>query len=241
MSGSRLGRREISLNLIHCAILAIVSLETVSVSHMRDSHSYGISTVRNHIIAVYPGSFCPPTIGHTDVVVRAAEHYDKLIWAIGVNSAKVCFLTVNERLDMLREIVNDLKGEGLNNIEVDAFEGSAIRYTERIGANFILRGLRNTSDLQFELDMATANRGISKKVETVCMFAKPHYATLSSSMVKEIAMLGERIDQYVHPYVAQTIKLKLGVDRKSKVPPDCDQAEVRTRLSPDEVERRRLR
>jgi pantetheine-phosphate adenylyltransferase len=140
---------------------------------------------------------------------------------------------------MLREIVNDLKDEGLNNIEVDAFEGSAIRYTERIGANFILRGLRNTSDLQFELDMATANRGISKKVETVCMFSKPHYATLSSSMVKEIAILGEKIDQYVHPYVAQKINLKLGVDGKNTTPPDRDKAEVRTRLSSDEVERRR--
>ncbi|MBN1654280.1 MAG: pantetheine-phosphate adenylyltransferase [Deltaproteobacteria bacterium] len=195
--------------------------------------------MRNNIIAVYPGSFCPPTIGHTDVVVRAAAHYDKLIWAIGVNSAKKCFLTVSERLDMLRRIVEELRQEGLNNIEVDSFEGSAIRYAERIEASFILRGLRNTSDLQFELDMATANRGISKKIETVCMFSKPHYATLSSSMVTEIAILGEKIDQYVHPYVARQINKKLGVYRQPSKPPQDDQSEARSSVSINELKQRR--
>jgi pantetheine-phosphate adenylyltransferase len=169
------------------------------------------ASVPSNVIAVYPGSFCPPTIGHTDLIVRAAGHYDKVIWAIGINASKSCFLSVDERLDMLREIVDELEHEHVSNIEIDWFEGSAIRYAERIGAGVILRGLRNTSDLQFELEMATANRGICKNIETICMFAKPHYATLSSSMVKEIAMLGEKIDQYVHPYVAKKLRDKLGV------------------------------
>ena len=94
-------------------------------------------------------------------------------------------------------------------IIVDSFEGAAIRYAESIDVDFILRGLRNTSDLQFELEMATANRGMCKKIETVCMFAKPHYATLSSSLVRDIAFLGETIDQYVHPYVAKKLQDKV--------------------------------
>jgi pantetheine-phosphate adenylyltransferase len=117
---------------------------------------------------------------------------------------------VEERLDMMQHIVEDAKkDDGLDNIIIDSFEGAAIRYAESINAEFILRGLRNTSDLQFELEMATANRGICKKIETVCMFAKPHYATLSSSWVREIAYLDEEIDQYVHPYVAKKLRIKV--------------------------------
>ncbi len=154
---------------------------------------------------LYPGTFCPPTIGHGDLVVRAARRFDVVLWAIGVNPAKDCFLTVEERLDMLRHVTEESRDSGIKNVKVVAFEGPAIRFAEKVGANFILRGLRNTSDLQFELEMATANRGISKSIETVCMFSKPHYATLSSSIVREVAFLGEEIHQYVHPYVAEKI------------------------------------
>lgn len=164
-------------------------------------------------IVLYPGSFCPPTIGHGDLVERAARCYDKILWAVGVNPGKQYLFTVEERLDMMRHIVDDAKGKGIDNVIVDAFEGSAVRYAEKIGAGFILRGLRNTSDLQFELEMAAANRGICKNIETICMFSKPHYTTLSSSIVREIAFLDEKIDQYVHPYVISRILKKIN-DRK---------------------------
>ena len=154
---------------------------------------------------LYPGTFCPPTIGHSDLVIRAARRFDVVLWAIGNNPVKRCFLTVEERLDMLRRITEESRDSGINNIKVVAFDGPAIRFAESMGANFILRGLRNTSDLQFELEMATANRGMSKNIETVCMFSKPHFATLSSSIVREVAFLGEEIGQYVHPYVAKKI------------------------------------
>ena len=160
-------------------------------------------------LILYPGSFCPPTIGHSDIVERASLHYDEVVWAIGVNAAKEYLFNVDERLDMMQYIVDDASKDGLENIRVDAFEGAAIRYAESINADFILRGLRNTSDLQLELEMATANRGMCKKIETVCMFAKPHYATLSSSLVREIAFLEETIDQYVHPYVAKKLQEKV--------------------------------
>ena len=160
-------------------------------------------------IILYPGSFCPPTIGHSDLVERAALHYDKVIWAIGANPVKNYIFTVEERVDMMQHIVDEAREDGLDNIIIESFEGAAIRYAESIGAEFILRGLRNTSDLQFELEMATANRGMCKNIETICMFAKPHFATLSSSLVRDIAFLGEKIDQYVHPYVAEKLQGKV--------------------------------
>jgi len=173
--------------------------------------------MKNKII-LYPGSFCPPTIGHSDIVERAALHYDKVIWAIGVNPVKNYLFTVKERLDMMQHIVDEARKDGLDNIIIESFEGAAIRYAESIGAGFILRGLRNTSDLQFELEMATANRGMCKSIETICMFAKPHFATISSSLVfatissslvRDIAFLGERIDQYVNPYVSKQLQEKI--------------------------------
>jgi pantetheine-phosphate adenylyltransferase len=159
---------------------------------------------------LYPGSFCPPTIGHSDLVERAAHHFEKVFWAVGTNSAKNVLFTVEERLDMMRYIVNVALERGVGNIEVVSFEESAVRFAESIGAEFILRGLRSTSDLPFELEIAAANRGICKNVETVCMFAKPHYATISSSIVREVASLGEKIEQYVHPYVAERLFRKIG-------------------------------
>jgi pantetheine-phosphate adenylyltransferase len=163
------------------------------------------SIVANEKIILYPGTFCPPTIGHGDLVIRAARRFDTVLWAIGVNPAKECFLSVEERMDMLNHITEESRRSGTTNVKVVSFEGPAIRYAEKVGAAFILRGLRNTSDLQLELEMATANRGISKQIETVCMFSKPHYATISSSIVREVAFLGEEIGQYVHPYVARKI------------------------------------
>ncbi|PIN70217.1 pantetheine-phosphate adenylyltransferase [Candidatus Woesearchaeota archaeon CG11_big_fil_rev_8_21_14_0_20_43_8] len=160
-------------------------------------------------IVVYPGSFCPPTRGHSDIIVRGAQSFDKVYWAIGVNSKKRYLFDIDERKDMMQHIVDDAKRMlGLDNIVVDSFEGAVIRYAERIGADMVLKGLRNTTDLQYELDMATANRGIKKDIETITLFAKPHYAVISSSIVRELASLGENIDQYVHPYVASKVKEK---------------------------------
>lgn len=176
----------------------------------------------NKQIILYPGTFCPPTLGHGDLVVRAARRFDRVLWAIGVNPAKECFLSVDERLDMLKHVTEESRGTGITNVEVTSFTGPAIRFAEKVGAGFILRGLRNTSDLQFELEMATANRGISKNIETVCMFSKPHFATISSSIVREVAFLEEEIGQYVHPYVARKIIEKVKQARAKKAATGSD-------------------
>jgi pantetheine-phosphate adenylyltransferase len=178
--------------------------------------------VVNEKTILYPGTFCPPTIGHGDLVVRAARRFDLVIWGIGVNPNKECFLTVEERLDMLNHITEESRNSGIRNVKVTSFEGPAIRFAEQVGAGFILRGLRNTSDLQFELEMATANRGMSKNIETICMFSKPHYATLSSSIVREVAFLGEEISQYVHPYVKRKLMEKVRQAKAKEAASGCD-------------------
>ena len=94
----------------------------------------------------------------------------------------------------------------LKNVQVSSYEGAIVRYALELKASFLLRGLRNTTDFQMELELAAGNRGIDKTVETVCMFTKPHFATISSSLVRELAMLGEKIDQYVHPDIIPLIQ-----------------------------------
>lgn len=158
-------------------------------------------------IIVYPMSANPPTWGHADIMMRASKRFDKLIWVIASNPKKSKDgFTKNERLSMMQAYVDFYQ---LTNVEVKFCEGAVVRFAKQHGAQFILRGLRNTTDFQMELELAAGNRGIDKNIETICMFSKPHYATISSSLVRELAMLGEKIDQYVLPSLVPLIKEKL--------------------------------
>lgn len=163
------------------------------------------------IVGVYPISGNPVTWGHADIAFRAAHKCKKLYWALAVNSQKNYSFSVQERLKMLKLYVEHYK---LTNVEVDAFEISTVRYAEKKGANVLVRGLRNSSDYQMELDLATCNRGINKDIETICFFSKPHYATIKSSLVMELASIGESIDQYVLPDVAKIIYKKIKTAKK---------------------------
>lgn len=165
-----------------------------------------MSNSKNRII-VYPTSANPPTWGHADIMMRAAKQFDKLIWAIATNPKKGSLgFTVEEKIKMMQSYVDYYQ---LSNVEVLPCEGAVARFAKNHGAQFILRGLRNTTDFQMELELAAGNRGIEKDIETICMFSKPHFATISSSLVRELAMLDEKIDQYVLPSLAPLIKQKL--------------------------------
>ena len=120
---------------------------------------------------------------------------------------------MEERLEMMKQYVDYYK---LKNVKLAGHQGAIIRYAESVGARFLLRGLRNTTDFQMELELAAGNRGINKEIETVCLFTKPHYATISSTLVRELAMLGEQIDQYVHPKISDTILKKLSQEGSLK-------------------------
>ncbi|MBT6326242.1 MAG: pantetheine-phosphate adenylyltransferase [Bdellovibrionales bacterium] len=153
-------------------------------------------------IAVYPISGNPPTWGHADIMKRASEKFDMVYWVAGVNINKKSFFSEQDKIEMMQAYVDYYK---VKNVTVDAVPGAMVRYAEKVNASFLLRGLRNTSDFQLELDLASANRGLNKQVETICFFTKPHYATMSSTLVRELALLGERIDQYVLPSLSDKI------------------------------------
>lgn len=161
-------------------------------------------------IIVYPISANPPTWGHADIMMRAATHFDKVIWVAATNPQKTYMFTLEERLEMMQAYVDYYK---LKNVEICTHEGTIARFAEKKGAAFLLRGLRNSSDYQMELELSVGNRGINKELETICLFAKPHFATISSTLIRELAVLNERIDQYVMPSIAKRILHKLHGDK----------------------------
>lgn len=161
-------------------------------------------------IVIYPISANPPTWGHADIMMRAATHFDKIIWVAATNPKKAYMFTLEERLEMMQAYVDYYK---LKNVEICSHDGTIARFAEEKGADFLLRGLRNSSDYQMELELSVGNRGINKELETICLFAKPHFATISSTLIRELANLNERIDQYVMPSIAKKILHKLHGDK----------------------------
>ncbi len=155
-------------------------------------------------LAVYPGSFDPPTLGHLDVVERAARLFDRLVVAVGRNSSKRPLLSVEDRCEGLSRSVAHLE-----NVTVDAYEGLTVDYVERVGARAIVRGLRATADFEYEYQTTLVNRRLRHEVETVFLMTSPELGYLSSSIVREVALLGGDYAGMVPPAVADVVKLAL--------------------------------
>ena len=155
-------------------------------------------------IAVYPGSFDPPTLGHLDVVERAARLFDVLVVAVGRNASKKGLLDVEDRCEALR-----LSTIHLPNVRIDAFEGLLVEYAQRIGSRAIVRGLRATQDFEYEYQMTLVNRRLRSEVETVFLMTAPEYGYLSSSIVREVAQLGGDYEGMVPVGVAEILRARL--------------------------------
>lgn len=138
-------------------------------------------------VAIFPGSFDPITLGHFDIVERATPLFDKIIIAIGQNSQKKYMFSLEERMDFIRKTFADFP-----NVEVDHFEGLTIDYCHSKNVNFILRGLRNPADFEFEKAIAQTNRELTKhnKVETIFLLTSASKSFISSSIVREILTFG---------------------------------------------------
>lgn len=153
-----------------------------------------------HRLAIYPGSFDPPTLGHLDVIERASKLFDNIVVAVGVNASKMPLLSAEQRLTSLRSCVQHLE-----NVKVDSFQGLLVNYAKSIGAHSIVRGLRATADFEYEFQMAMVNRRLEEDIDTVFLMTRWEYSYLSSSIVKEVATLGGDYRALVPPAVARVI------------------------------------
>jgi pantetheine-phosphate adenylyltransferase len=157
-----------------------------------------------NVLAIYPGSFDPVTNGHLDLIERGAKIFDRLVVSILRNFDKEPLFTIDERVEMLREVTRPWA-----NVEVDAFSGLLVDYARLREANVILRGIRAVSDYEYELQMAMMNRKLNKNVETVFMVPAVSYSYISSSVVREIARLGGSITDFVPPVVEERLRAKI--------------------------------
>ena len=156
------------------------------------------------ITAIYPGSFDPVTNGHLDLIDRGTKIFDHLIVAVLRNPEKDPLFSLQERLEMLREVTRPWA-----NVEVDVFDGLLVDYVRRRKATVILRGIRAISDYEYELQMALMNRKLEPQIETVFMMPAETYSYLSSRLVREIALLGGSIQGLVPPAVEQRLRTKV--------------------------------
>jgi len=157
-------------------------------------------------IAIYPGSFDPITNGHLDLIERGSKLVDRLIVSILSNDAKLALFSVEERMEMLTEVVGRFP-----NVEVDCFDGLLVDYAARKNATVILRGIRAISDYEFELQMALMNRRLGPNIETIFLMAGEAYSYISSRLVKEVFRLGGNISGLVPPTVEARLRKRKGI------------------------------
>ena len=156
------------------------------------------------IIAVYPGSFDPITLGHLDIVERSKGLFSKVIVAVLQNPQKEALFSLEERLEMTKEVCRIYP-----EVEVQSFAGLLVDFAEQLGARGIIRGLRAPTDFEYELQMALMNRRLNEQVETLFMVPRETHTFVSSSLVKEIASLGGSVQGLVPPLVEKRLREKL--------------------------------
>lgn len=156
--------------------------------------------------AVYAGTFDPVTLGHLDIVKRAATVYDKLVVTATEGSSKQPMFPLDARLDLLRDVVR-----GVDSVEVKSFSGLLVDFARELGAKVIVRGLRAASDFEYEFEMAMMNRSMAPDIETVFFVTSPAFMFVSSSLIKEVAMAGGDIAPFVPDVVRNAIINRLGL------------------------------
>lgn len=156
--------------------------------------------------AIYPGSFDPVTYGHIDIIERASDIFDELIVAVLNNKAKTPLFSVDERVNILNEVLS-----GLPNVKILSYEGLLVDFAVSVGAGVIVRGLRAVTDFEYELQLAQTNSVLNGGVDTIFLTTSLKYAYLSSSTVKEVASYGGNISKFVPPYVEKLTYERFGI------------------------------
>ncbi len=155
-------------------------------------------------IAVYTGTFDPPTLGHLDIIRRAIRLADRLVIGVSTNSSKSPLFTLEQRVALLKQEVERIEGA----IEVRDFEGLAVSFARSVGAAFVVRGLRSGTDLDYESPMAAMNATMAPEIETIFLAAAPAFAHIASSLVKDVARGGGDIEHFVPPAIAAEIRAR---------------------------------
>jgi pantetheine-phosphate adenylyltransferase len=154
--------------------------------------------------AVYPGTFDPMTLGHEDLVRRAARLFDHVVLAVADSRTKRPLFTLAERIDMARDALKDVK-----NVTVEGFSGLLMRFVREHDALVVLRGVRAVSDFDYEFQLAGMNRKMYPEVETVFMTPGEEYMFLSATLVREISVMGGDVSKFVSPVIATRLKAKI--------------------------------
>lgn len=155
-------------------------------------------------VAICPGSFDPVTYGHVDIIKRAAKIFDKVIVAVLVNAAKKPWFTIDERTDLLKKAT-----EGIPNVEIVGFDGLLVDFAAAHNANVIVKGLRAVSDFEYEFQMALTNNKLNNNIETIFLTTSSENMYLSSSIVKQVGLLGGDISPFVPECVRDEILLRI--------------------------------
>jgi pantetheine-phosphate adenylyltransferase len=151
--------------------------------------------------ALYPGSFDPVTYGHMDLINRARELFDEVYVAVAVNEEKNPLFPVEERIELLKQAIKGKKG-----IKISTFDGLIVHYAQANRIGFLIRGLRATSDFDYEFQMALTNRDLASDIDTLFLMPSEKHFYLSSRLVKEISRLGGDVSKFVPPFVGRALK-----------------------------------
>ena len=143
-------------------------------------------------IAVFPGSFDPITLGHENIIRRALPMFDEIVVAVGINSTKKTKFTLDQRLEMLRLVF-----KGVPQVRIESYEGLTVDFCAQIDANWMLRGVRNGGDFEYERTIAQMTKRLNSSLETVILFTDPEYAPISSSVVRDILSNSGSIKEFV--------------------------------------------
>lgn len=153
--------------------------------------------------AIYPGTFDPITNGHTDLVRRAASVFDHVLVAVANNPRKAPMFTLDERIDLSRRVL-----DGIPNVEVTGYDGLTVDFMRARGIRIVVRGLRAVSDFEFEFQLANMQRHLLPEIETVFLTPQEQFTFISSTMIREIALFGGSVSEFVDPVVTQALRAK---------------------------------
>ena len=161
------------------------------------------------IIAVYPGTFDPITNGHVDLVERASKLFDKVIVAVAANPTKTPLFDLKQRVDMAQHVLGNMA-----HVEVCGFSELLVDFAHTCKANVILRGLRVVSDFEYEMQLASMNRHLAANVETLFLTPAEQFSFISSSLVREVALHGGNVSEFVHPLVNKELVTKISRNKR---------------------------